>query len=239
MTGWRENYVQDGVARIARVLPAETVSQFREEFERLAMASKDALRPGAVFGLRNVLRDSPKVAQAALTAPFLDIARTVIGRTAQPIRAVLFDKTKGANWPLPWHQDRTAAIDIDAPLEASLPFRNWTTKQGLRCAELPRDFLEAMVTIRAHLDTCDQDTGALVTLNGAYRRGVLAPEALRQALANTDGAVQPANAGDVVVMSPLTPHRSLKATRPARRRVLHIEYCARSLPEGARWGEAA
>jgi len=42
--------------------------------------------------------------------PIRAIARRYLGDAAQPVRAIMFDKTPGANWSLGWHQDRTIAV---------------------------------------------------------------------------------------------------------------------------------
>jgi hypothetical protein len=43
--------------------------------------------------------------------------------------------------------------------------------------------------------------------------------------------------GGVLLMRPLLLHASQKATRPARRRVIHLEYAACDLPSGLDWNE--
>ena len=38
------------------------------------------------------------------------VAATVLGPSAKPVRAILFNKTPEANWGLGWHQDRTTHL---------------------------------------------------------------------------------------------------------------------------------
>jgi ectoine hydroxylase-related dioxygenase (phytanoyl-CoA dioxygenase family) len=106
-------------------------------------------------------------------------------------------------------------------------------------AKLPVEFLNAMVTLRIHLDDCDAETGTLLVLPGLHRDGVLRDADLRSLAAAREPMVMAARAGDALIMSPLTPHASRRATKPSRRRVLHIEYCALPLPAGVEWLEAA
>src|ERR1700739_3420143 len=38
------------------------------------------------------------------------LIHAILGRTARPVRAILFDKTPAVNWAVGWHQDRTIAV---------------------------------------------------------------------------------------------------------------------------------
>ena len=76
-------------------------------------------------------------------------AAAVLGPAARPVRAILFDKTAAANWALPWHQDRTIAVQarIDTP-----GFGPWTRKGGLLHVEPPAALQAGMATLRLRLD---------------------------------------------------------------------------------------
>jgi len=230
------DYRRDGVAVARSFVDQGTVESLRAEFQRLSALNVGAHRSGAVFGIRDVLRRSPMVSRLAGSEPMAGLAARLSGAAAVPVRSIFFDKSEDANWPLPWHQDRTGAVTGDAvPAE----FRNWTVKDGVKHAELPLAYLRAMVTLRLHLDPCDAETGALMVLPGRHECGVIADGALRRLAASSDPKIMAAEAGDTVIMSPLTPHASRRVSRPTRRRVLHIEYFARPLPSGMRWLEAA
>lgn len=229
-------YRATGAAIAPGLVDAATLEALRAEFERLAAAHVGAARSGAVYGVRGLLRKSPLVASLAVGGLLVQTARQLIGPAARPVRGIFFDKTLEANWPLPWHQDRMAALDAAAPAPE---FRNWTVKDGAPHAELPPEYLAAMVSLRVHLDDCDGETGALMVLPGLHTGPVLADAELRALAAVSEPVTLAARAGETVIMSPLTPHASRRATRPSRRRVLHLEYCARELPEGVRWSEAA
>lgn len=73
------------------------------------------------------------------------IAALVLGEAARPVRAILFNKSHGANWALGWHQDRT--ICVKEKREA-FGFGPWTIKAGMLHVEPPFDLLAGMV-IRA------------------------------------------------------------------------------------------
>ena len=228
-------YRLDGVAICAGLVNGETQRELLAEFDRLSALTSSSHRAGSVYGIRGLLRKSPLIAGHAREGSLPGLARQLIGRDAIPIRGIFFDKTRDANWPLPWHQDRTAALRAAYP---PAEFRNWTVKDGATHAELPLDYLRAMVTLRVHLDPCDAETGALLVLIGHHNGGVMSNSRVRALAASCPPRTLAVNAGDTVILSPLTPHSSRRTTRLSRRRVLHIEYCAKALPEGVEWLEA-
>jgi ectoine hydroxylase-related dioxygenase (phytanoyl-CoA dioxygenase family) len=99
------------------------------------------------------------------------------------------------------------------------------------------NLLEKMVTLRLHLDDCDEDNGALRVIRGSHRDGKLADADLER-WKNTGeviACVVPKGGG--LLMRPLLLHTSSPAKRPCHRRVLHIEYAAEPLPFGLSWYE--
>jgi hypothetical protein len=46
--------------------------------------------------------------------PMAKVAQRYLGDAAIPVRAIIFDKTPGANWALGWHRDRTVALKARA-----------------------------------------------------------------------------------------------------------------------------
>jgi hypothetical protein len=48
---------------------------------------------------------SPTIRAIAQSSRLLGIAREILGNTAIPFRATLFDKSPAANWLVVWHQD--------------------------------------------------------------------------------------------------------------------------------------
>ncbi len=56
------------------------------------------------------LYGAPALSSLLGSGPIRAIASHYIGHAAQPVHAITFDKTPGANWSLGWHQDRTIAV---------------------------------------------------------------------------------------------------------------------------------
>ncbi len=77
------------------------------------------------------------------------VAATVLGASAKPVRAILFNKTPENNWSLAWHQDRTICVRERRQVPG---FGPWTVKSGMNHVAPPFDLLAGMVTLRAHLD---------------------------------------------------------------------------------------
>ncbi|MEO1281573.1 MAG: phytanoyl-CoA dioxygenase family protein [Pseudomonadota bacterium] len=127
------------------------------------------------------------------------------------IRAIVFDKHETANWFVPWHQDcLREPVGDRASDEAKV--------------ETPISLLEQIVTLRVHLDDCTEDDGPIEVVPGSHRNGVLRQDAIGELV--TDGASRLCLVarGDIMVMRPLMVHRSQRARKPSRRRVLHLEY---------------
>src|SRR5437899_3995262 len=65
---------------------------------------------GGVYAVRNLLQLSPAVHELARSSKVLAMVAESLGRAAFPVRGTLFDKTTGANWLVPWHQDLTVCV---------------------------------------------------------------------------------------------------------------------------------
>ncbi len=162
------------------------------------------------------------------------LARAVLGAAARPVRVVMFDKTATANWAVAWHQDRTIAVRArrEAP-----EFGPWTRKTGVPHVEPPFDVLAGMITLRLHLDDCGQDNAPLLVVPGSHRLGrVPAPDTATVAR-RFGWAACLASPGDAWIYATPIIHASERARRPARRRVLQVDYANRDLPHGLEWAD--
>ncbi|MCJ2183843.1 phytanoyl-CoA dioxygenase family protein [Novosphingobium sp. 1949] len=156
------------------------------------------------------------------------------GGPMRPVRAVLFDKSaEGNNWALGWHQDRTIVV---RERRAVAGFGPWSVKQGLVHVEPPFALLEAMVTVRIHLDPVDAQNAPLLIARGSHRLGRIAEGAIEAVVAGSAHHVCLAEVGDVWFYRTPILHASGAATGPLRaRRVLQVDYCGQDLPAGLEW----
>jgi hypothetical protein len=160
------------------------------------------------------------------------VAAIHLGRAAQPVRALLFDKSAASNWSLGWHQDRTIAVVERREVEG---FGPWTVKAGMVHVEPPPALHAMMVTLRVHLDRADEANAPLLVAPGSHRLGRISQPDISRTVRRCGTAVCMAEAGDIWAYSTPILHASEAAARPSRRRVLQVDYAAAELPGGLRW----
>lgn len=207
------------------------------------------LRKGAALGalaeIEGALADEPTgragvrlYASAALapllsaTGPIGRIAADVLGPAARPVRAILFDKTAVTNWALGWHQDRTIAVKARHDLPGYGP---WSIKAGVHHVEPPFAIIEAMITLRIHLDPVPADNAPLLIARGSHRLGRIPEGDIDRVVGRLGRFACLADRGDVWVYATPILHASEASTCAASRRVLQVDYSAAGLPEGLIW----
>ncbi|SRR5258706_1905872 len=185
-----------------------------------------------IGGLRNLLRNNSRVLHLSKSAKVISVLEKFAGLPVFPVRAIFFDKNPGANWLVPWHQDLSIAVAgrIETP-----GFTGWSIKDEALHVHPPREILEGMVTVRLHLDDCDESNGALKIISGSHRRGKLGSADISKWTVVNKPVVCKLSKGDALLMRPLLLHASSPAENPKHRRVLHIEYATQELPNGLKW----
>lgn len=171
--------------------------------------------------------------------PFLEpagtvgaIAASVLGQSCRPVRAILFDKTSGANWALAWHQDRVIAVAGRVDVEG---FGPWTRKHGALHVAPPFELLARMLTLRLHLDDVPSTNAPLLIAPGSHRLGRIAEADVRAVVERCGVVACTAVAGDVWLYATPILHSSEAATDASRRRVLQVDYAIDELPGGLQW----
>lgn len=154
-----------------------------------------------------------------------------LGEAAQPVRAILFDKSGNTNWGLGWHQDRTIAVTARREVPG---FGPWTIKQGMQHVAPPFPLLAGMLTIRVHLDPVPADNAPLLIAPGSHRH-LIAEEQIENIVSSHGIHACLADAGDIWIYATPILHASEAAVRPSRRRVLQVDYAAEALPGGLEW----
>lgn len=162
----------------------------------------------------------------------MDMVRNVIGAEARPVRMLLFDKSRGANWSVQWHQDLSIAVRHRSELDG---YTGWSVKDGILHVQPPAQVLESMLTCRIHLDDADLSNGALLVIPGSHRLGRIKESEIHSLVTGGRETVCKVKAGDAMFMKPLILHASRKARSPKHRRVIHVEYAAKELPNSVEW----
>ena len=205
-------------------------------------------RRGAGYAQRNILAIDA-IREFADSREMRELIEPVLGPAAIPVRGILFDKVPQANWHVGWHQDCAIAVKekCDTPQLREMGFGPWSVKAGVVHVEPSTHVLENMLTLRVHLDDCDEHNGPLRVIAGSHRHGKLSVEAIRQFVAQSEAVTCCLPRGGVLAMRPLLLHSSSPAKhepvasgppRPTHRRVVHIEYAAADLPAGLCWAAA-
>jgi ectoine hydroxylase-related dioxygenase (phytanoyl-CoA dioxygenase family) len=160
------------------------------------------------------------------------IITDILGAKAQPVRAILFDKSKDNNWALGWHQDRTIALKSRHNVSG---FGPWSIKRGIIHAEPPFDFISRMMTIRMHFDDVCEGNAPLRFAPGSHLSGRVPIEDYSKVLKTCGEALSLATEGDIWIYHTAILHASDAAKKPLRRRVLQIDYSSDTLPAPLEW----
>jgi len=220
----------DGYAVQEGVLTELETDGLIDSIER-QQTGESLLRNGKVFAVRNLL-DLPEIAKLAESAPVRKLAQAVLGDTAFAVRGILFDKIPEANWKVPWHQDVTIAVRAREDVEG---FGPWSTKAGILHVQPPAQILERMISIRLHLDVCDESNGALHVIPGSHRTGRIEETEIPSILEESQAHACVVGRGGALLMRPLLLHASSPSQTPAHRRVIHLDFACEGLPFPLKW----
>lgn len=213
-----ETFQRDGALHIAGLFDGPGLK---------ALTAFDVAGPG-------VRLQDPRL-EAAI-APATETASALLGGRARPVRAVLFDKTAEANWRVAWHQDRTIPVRerVEAP-----GFGPWSRKDGILHVMPPVAVLERMATLRIHIDPVGPQNTPLRAALGSHRIGLVPADKAAATAEALPQRVCLAEPGDVWAYSTPLLHASDRAERPARRRVLQVDFAVDELPHDLQWSGVA
>ncbi|KQS91829.1 phytanoyl-CoA dioxygenase family protein [Chryseobacterium sp. Leaf394] len=207
----------------------EKISQVIQDID----TSKETFRKSEdLFAIRQFLKEIPEVKDLIFNENLKTIIKEIFSENYFAVKSIYFDKPEKSNWYVAYHQDLTISVDKKVELEN---FGPWTTKQNQFAVQPPLDILENIFTIRIHLDDTDENNGALKVVPKSHAKGINRPETV-------DWNVETENIcsvekGGVMIMKPLLLHGSNRTTNGKKRRVIHIEFSDRELPEELNWSE--
>ena len=226
-TAGNEQIDQLGFAWSRRFVDQEGTLKLAAAVARLGVDSMHA-------GVRDLLSRCPAAAEFAASKAVAQLVNPILGGNSFAVRGILFDKTPDANWRVAWHQDVTIAVREQHLVHG---FGPWTVKDGIPHAHAPVSLLERMVTLRLHLDDCNDTNGALRVIPGSHRHGKLDAKVIDEWKACGPVVHCVAQSGDALLMRPLLLHASSPANSPKHRRVIHLEFALDELPDGLAWAE--
>jgi hypothetical protein len=230
---WQDALSRDGfVIAPAAFAPSEVDAIVADLDRRLHADTDSAIRnpTGTLTAARNVLALWPGVADLARRPPLHAMLVEALGPYAGLVRVLFFDKPPDQTWALPWHKDLTVAVREHRP--AGTRFGKPTFKAGVPHAEAPLELLEAMLTLRIHLDAVTDENGPMKVVPCSHRTGK------SLAFDGTPPVSVLAGRGDALLIRPLVAHASSRS-RPGtamHRRVLHLEFAGTpDLADGYAW----
>lgn len=191
-----------------------------------------AVEHGAPVAGRRDLLELPFIRGLARDPAIRALVEPVLGAGCFAVRGLFFDKTAGANWLVPRHQDLSIAVSTRREIAG---FGPWSEKNGVPHVQPPRQCLEEMVSVRLHLDACDESNGALRVVAGSHQSGKLGADKIADWFESRGETLVPVPSGGAMLFRPLLIHASSPARSPLHRRVVHLEFAARELPGMLEW----
>ncbi len=216
---------QRGYVVVRRLLEARENAVVARALDRLTVR-------GA--GSRNLL-DRPWCRALVLRVRRRLAGSNVLPESFVAVQCTLFDKTADRNWLVPLHQD--LSIPVRARVEHP-SIGPWSKKEGGHFVQPPVEVLKNLVAARVHVDDCFAENGPLRVVPGSHRRGKLSAADAAELRSSLGEKECLAVKGDALLMRPLLLHASSKAKSPSRRRVLHVLFGPRELPNGLEWRHA-
>lgn len=200
----------------------EQADSVRETFRK----SKD------LYAIRQFLQEVPAAYPILFTPRFKKLVTSMMGAESWLVKSIYFDKPETSNWYVPYHQDLMISVDrkMDLP-----QFGPWTTKLNIFAVQPPLPYLENILTIRIHLDDTTEENGALWVVPQSHRKQIYRPETIDWT--QESEVVCRVPKGGIMLMKPLSLHRSSRTTNGMQRRVIHLEFASMELPDGLNWAE--
>ncbi|MCU0533385.1 MAG: phytanoyl-CoA dioxygenase family protein [Hydrococcus sp. Prado102] len=212
---------ENGYAIARQLIGSQEIERLKDEIaQNLPLSSTHGTR-----NLSNKLKSLDEIVNSSCINKFL--STYFESQNFQLVRMLYFNKTKQANWGVPWHQDKTIAVRERIEFTG---FTAWSIKQGVVHVQPPLEVMKNILTVRVHLDAATEENGALRVIPGSHQLGILTQSQIEPIKNNLVSIACRVNAGDVTFMSPLLLHSSRKATKPSDRRTIHLEYFSGLLP---------
>ena len=209
---------KNGFATVAGCIPEDTITSLTHAID------------GYWHSARNLLANSV-VREFAGSQEVKGPVASVLGSSCFAVRGIFFDKNPRANWKVSWHQDCVIAVREKVDIEGWGP---WSRKASVTHVRPAASILQKMLAIRIHLDECSEENGPIRVIPGSHLDGILSDREI-QNWPKEDAVTCTARRGDAILMRPLLLHASSAAIEASRRRVIHLEFAATELPNGASW----
>lgn len=224
--------LENGFTVINNVFSDEEIRKIGEIIQNIDTSKETFRKSDDLFAIRQFLKEIPEVRDLIFNKNIKNIITEIFGEKYFVVKSIYFDKPEKSNWYVAYHQDLTISVDKKTDLPG---FGPWTTKQNQFAVQPPLDILENIFTIRIHLDDTDENNGALKVIPKSHSKGIYRSETIDWSVETE--TICNVEKGGVMIMKPLILHGSNRTTNGKKRRVIHIEFSDRKLPEELSWSE--
>ncbi|AZA51821.1 phytanoyl-CoA dioxygenase family protein [Chryseobacterium sp. G0201] len=223
---------ENGFTVINNIFSDEEINKIIHVLENIDTSKETFRKSEDLFAIRQFLKEIPDAKDLIFNENIKTIIKEIFGEKYFTVKSIYFDKPEKSNWYVAYHQDLTISVDK----KVNLPnFGPWTTKQNQFAVQPPLDILENVYTIRIHLDDTDENNGALKVVPKSHAKGIYRPETIDWSIETEE--ICDVEKGGVMIMKPLILHGSNRTTNGKKRRVIHIEFSDKELPEELNWSE--
>jgi ectoine hydroxylase-related dioxygenase (phytanoyl-CoA dioxygenase family) len=228
----RNQFTEQGYAVIPNIFSVTETANIKQVIEQSDKSNETFRKSADLFAIRQFLKELPDAVSHILNASLINTIREIFGQDYFITKSIYFDKPGASNWYVAYHQDLTISVDNKIETEG---FGPWTTKQNQFAVQPPLVFLENNFTIRIHLDETNEDNGALKVIPGSHKKGIWRADKINFSLEEERICAVPS--GGIMLMHPLLMHASGRTINNKQRRVIHIEFSNKELPENLNWSE--
>lgn len=228
----RQQLLDNGFSVMENIYSDEEIQNILTIIDQTDSSNETFRKTNDLFAIRQFLREIPTVIDLIFTENLKSVMKEIIGEDFFVVKSIYFDKPETSNWYVPYHQDLTISVDKKMEIKN---FELWTTKQNQFAVQPPIEFLENITTIRIHLDDTDENNGALRVVPKSHLKKIYRPETIDWN--KETETICRVKKGGIMLMKPLTLHSSKRITNNKKRRVIHIEFSNRELPNELNWAE--
>jgi ectoine hydroxylase-related dioxygenase (phytanoyl-CoA dioxygenase family) len=228
----KQKLLEDGFTIIENVFSKTDIESISKAIEQAGVFKTTPGRTNHLFAIRQFLKEVPAANLLIFTKRLNAIIKDIFNENFLVVKSIYFDKPAQSNWFVAYHQDLTISVNKKADIEN---YVSWTVKQNQFAVQPPVEILENNFTIRIHLDDTDESNGALRVIRASHQKGICRPESIDWS--KEKEILCKVAEGGIMIMRPLLLHASGRSTNGKNRRVIHLEFSDKTLPQPLQWSE--
>lgn len=228
----KKNLVENGFSVIDSIYSEKEIAAIVGVIDSLDTSNPTFRKTDDLFAIRQFIKEVPEIKNLLFNSKLSDIINSIGGNDYFIVKSIYFDKPEKSNWFVSYHQDLTISVNEKKEIEN---FTNWTKKHNQFAVQPTTGILENIFTVRIHLDNTNSENGALKILNKSHQKSVFRLDNID--FCNEEELICDVKSGGIMIMKPLLFHGSNKTTNDKNRRVIHIEFSNKILPENLQWSE--